>query len=89
MGTDYRRNGQSYGQRSLMGYSPWDRKESDMTEQLTHTERRHGFPGSGNKGLLGILGQSPQKCPGSRIAKGTQQREGWAKEEDDQFSGSN
>ena len=21
-----------YGQRSLVGYSPWDRKESDMTE---------------------------------------------------------
>ena len=20
-----------------MGYSPWDRKDSDMTEQLTHT----------------------------------------------------
>ena len=24
------------GQRSLVGYSPWDRKESDMTEH-THT----------------------------------------------------
>ena len=24
-------------QRSLVGYSPWDRKDSDMTEQLTHT----------------------------------------------------
>ena len=22
----------SHGQRSLMGYSPWDRKETDMTE---------------------------------------------------------
>ena len=28
--------GESYGQRSLAGYSPWGRKESDMTEQLTH-----------------------------------------------------
>ena len=27
--------GKSYGQRSLAGYSPWDRMESDMTEQLT------------------------------------------------------
>ena len=27
--------GKSYGQRSLMGYSPWDRKELDMTEQLS------------------------------------------------------
>ena len=24
-----------HGQRSLVGYSPWDRKESDTTEQLT------------------------------------------------------
>ena len=29
---------ESYGQGSLMGYSPWDQKESDTTEQLpTHT----------------------------------------------------
>ena len=26
-----------HGQRSLVGYSPWGRKELDMTEQLTHT----------------------------------------------------
>ena len=26
-----------HGQRSLAGYSPWGRKESDTTEQLTHT----------------------------------------------------
>ena len=24
--------GKSHGQRSLVGYSPWDRKESDTTE---------------------------------------------------------
>ena len=24
-----------HGQRSLVGYSPWGRKESDMTEHLT------------------------------------------------------
>ena len=29
--------GISHGQRSLVGYSPWGRKESDTTEQLTHT----------------------------------------------------
>ena len=32
--------GESRGQRSLAGYSPWGPKESDMTEQLstcTHT----------------------------------------------------
>ena len=26
-----------HGERSLVGYSPWGRKESDTTEQLTHT----------------------------------------------------
>ena len=26
---------ESYGQRSLRGYSPWGLKESDMTEQLS------------------------------------------------------
>ena len=29
--------GESHGQRSLVSYSPWGHKESDMTEQLTHT----------------------------------------------------
>ena len=29
--------GKSHGQWNLADYSPWDRKESDMTEQLTHT----------------------------------------------------
>jgi len=27
--------GEFHGQRSLMGYSPWGHKESDMTEWLT------------------------------------------------------
>ena len=27
--------GEFHGQRSLAGYGPWDRKESDTTEQLT------------------------------------------------------
>ena len=29
--------GESHGQRILVGYSPWGRKVSDTTEQLTHT----------------------------------------------------
>ena len=28
--------GESHGQRSLVGYSSWGRKDSDMTERLTH-----------------------------------------------------
>ena len=31
--------GEALGQRSLAGYSPWDPKESDMTEQLIYTCR--------------------------------------------------
>ena len=31
--------GKSHGQRSLAGYSPWCRKESDLTEQLLHTHK--------------------------------------------------
>ena len=29
--------GEFHGQRNLAGYSPWGRKESDMTERLTYT----------------------------------------------------
>ena len=29
--------GKFHGQRSLVGYSPWGRKESDMTERLSLT----------------------------------------------------
>jgi len=30
-------HGKFHGQRSLVGYSPWGRKESDMTERLHFT----------------------------------------------------
>ena len=33
--------GESHGQRSLVGYSPWGGKELDMTEQLTHHTDTH------------------------------------------------
>ena len=33
--------GKSHGRRSLIGYSPWGCKESDMTEQL-HLKRYEG-----------------------------------------------
>ena len=32
--------GEFHGQRSLVGYSPWGGKESDTTEQLTHSSIR-------------------------------------------------
>ena len=31
-------SGKFHGQRILLGYSPWDHKESNTTEQLTHTQ---------------------------------------------------
>ena len=31
----------SHGRRSLVGYSPWGRKESDMTEQLHSTPKKY------------------------------------------------
>ena len=39
--------GESHGQKSLAGYSLWDCKESDTTEQLTlsHSFFYEGFPG--------------------------------------------
>ena len=34
--------GEAHGLRSLAGYSPWGRKESDTTERLsTHTQHAH------------------------------------------------
>ena len=34
--------GESHGQRSSAGYSPWGRRESDTTERLSLTEYRRG-----------------------------------------------
>ena len=35
--------GESHGQRSLAGYSPWGRKESDTTERLTLSLAKFSF----------------------------------------------
>ena len=35
--------GESCGQRSLAGYSPWSHKESDVTEATYHTAHRTNF----------------------------------------------
>ena len=43
--------GESHGWRSLVGYSPWGRKESDMTERLHF----HFPPFHQKKILLGIV----------------------------------
>ena len=36
-----------HGQRSLVGYSPWGCKESDMTEQLTQNNTDKGVGAKG------------------------------------------
>ena len=39
--------GESHGQRSLVGYSPWGRKESDTTERLHFTSLQISSEGYG------------------------------------------
>ena len=48
--------GESQGQRSLVGYSPWGCKESDMTEQLRKAQHSSQCAASLNKAEPGTLG---------------------------------
>ena len=58
----------SHGQRSLVGYSPWGRKESGTTEQLTLTYLNDGRGNEDNGDLLQKVPsmhcytQCPQPC---------------------------
>ena len=57
--------GESHGQRSLAGYSPWGHKESDTTEQLTHTNTHtHDCP----LAILPKAIRSRQSLQGGRVA---------------------
>ena len=47
--------GKSHGQRSLIGYGPLDRKESDMTEQLHFQSHSSGHFMSQYKDLLSLI----------------------------------
>ena len=64
--------GKSHGQRSLIGYTPWSRKESDMTERLhsLKSPRRHAQQ---RKKLLKGYTYAPQleRCPHSPQAEKT------------------
>ena len=44
--------GKFYGQRSLVGYSPWGSKELGMTERLTLTHCTSWFLHQGDAGFL-------------------------------------
>ena len=37
------------------GYSPWDHKESDTTEQLIHTHLTHTYTHTHRHGLKGLV----------------------------------
>ena len=56
---------QSHGQRSLVGYSPWGCKESDMTEWLRILQS-----GTGGGKLNGIRVASDSVCKGYLIFMG-------------------
>ena len=70
--------GQSHGQRSLVGYSPWGHKESDTTERLQFTSL-HFLSGSevkslpatagdmGDEGSIPELGRSPGEGNGTPL----------------------
>ena len=65
------------GQTSLVGYSPWDRKESDMTERLTEhnhnqwEEKRNGESKSQNvKYQLLVGGDRQQQIDVSKMDRG-------------------
>ena len=45
--------GESHGQRSLGGYSPWDYKESDMTEQL-HSPTPYKLTARSNQNCIAV-----------------------------------
>ena len=66
--------GESHGQRSLVGYSPWDNKESDMTKWLTLSHLLMGgvalppwylfglrWPSSGAYGLYSKVNVTPKR----------------------------
>ena len=63
--------GESHGQRSLVGYSPWGRKDWDMTEQLTHTtcgsDGKASAYNAGDPGSSPGLGSSPGEGNGTPL----------------------
>ena len=56
--------GKFHGQRSLVGYSPWGRKESDMTEHTAHIYRMEEGRQDSGGGQLGLL------YPGEQLIRG-------------------
>jgi len=64
--------GESHEQRSLGGYSSWDHKESDMTEQLllkTRLKCQVNLPKETSAWKTGSLNGLPNKKPQKQILK--------------------
>ena len=56
-------SGESHGQRSLVGYSPWGRKESDTTERLNSSTRWVVLQGTQRSSLRGGSGLHSSRPP--------------------------
>ena len=53
-----------------MGYTPWCREESDMTERLTHTHTHtHSLPGLDDEGKLSSIASTPLLLLLSRFSR--------------------
>ena len=52
-----------HGRRSLASYSPWDLKESDTTEQLTHTRTRHRCQNTAKRKAQSTRDLPSECCP--------------------------
>ena len=62
--------GKSHGRRSLVGYSPWGRKESDTTERL-HFSLFYALHGPASSRPLNLQkGQNISKRPTALVAVG-------------------
>ena len=59
--------GKSHGQRSLVGYSPWGRKESDTTEQLHFTFTHVGYKDCLTAWWLGSEKEPPEREEVARL----------------------
>ena len=53
--------GKSHGWRSLVGYSPWGRKESDTTERLHFTSSLYSIGNSTQHSVINWMGKESEK----------------------------
>ena len=71
--------GEFHGQRSLAGYSLWDRQEVDTTEQLTHTQDLSVASGKGGGSLVPRTGEMDGMWPQLAPTPHETRTHGWVK----------